>query len=280
MIMGHLTADQGAFFEVNRSLVENEIRSGRTVSFVGEVDLTSVERIRSESFPVKPSYTAFVVHALAACLKEFPYANRRVLRRSWMSFWKSRLQIFSAVDVAVACERNLEGSESIAFFDVLRNADLRSLEEITLWLHALSKADEKNNAQWRGFKNVIERLPLFLSKWILALPLFFPSLWEKWRGGAALVSSPAKYGVDMVLGSWTSPLGVSFGLVKERAIVQNGEVVARPTFFLSLNFDRRIMAGAQAARFFKRMVELLEIPLKKQEKTKASFPQSKEAHYG
>ena len=34
--------------------------------------------------------------------------------------------------------------------------------------------------------------------------------------------------------------------------------MASPTFTLILNFDRRVMAGAQAARFFKRMVDLLE----------------------
>src|SRR5206468_3362367 len=84
------------------------------------------------------------------------------------------------------------------------------------------------------------------------------SLWVKWRGGAVLVSSPAKYGVDVVVGSWSHPLGVSFGLVKPRPVVRDGAVVARTTFTLTLNFDRRVMAGAQAARFFRRVVERLE----------------------
>ena len=73
-----------------------------------------------------------------------------------------------------------------------------------------------------------------------------------------LVSSPAKYGVDVVVGTWSHPLGVSFGLVKPRPVVRGTEIVACLTFALTLNFDRRVMAGAQAARFFKRMVDLLE----------------------
>jgi len=36
------------------------------------------------------------------------------------------------------------------------------------------------------------------------------------------------------------------------------EIVARPTFNLSLNYDRSVMTGAQAARFFNRIIEILE----------------------
>jgi hypothetical protein len=53
-------------------------------------------------------------------------------------------------------------------------------------------------------------------------------------------------------------VGVSFGLVKSRAVVRGDSIVACPTFVLSMNFDRRVMAGAQGARFFKRIVERLE----------------------
>ena len=84
----------------------------------------------------------------------------------------------------------------------------------------------------------------------------------KYRGGAVLVSSPAKYGVDAILGTWPHPVGISFGLVKPRPVVVEGAIVARPTFFLTLNFDRRVMAGAQAARFFKRIVDILEHPVR------------------
>ena len=34
------------FFRVNRSIVESEIRPGNTVSFLKELDLTEIERIR------------------------------------------------------------------------------------------------------------------------------------------------------------------------------------------------------------------------------------------
>ena len=93
-------------------------------------------------------------------------------------------------------------------------------------------------------------MPGPLARFIFRLPYRFPKLWVKWRGGAAMVSSPAKYGVDGIVGSWTAPLGVSFGFVRDRPIVRDGEVVAAPTMNLVLNFDRTVMAGAQASKFF------------------------------
>lgn len=94
------------------------------------------------------------------------------------------------------------------------------------------------------------------------LPWLSSRMWVKYCGGAASISAPAKYGVDAVTACWPSPIGVSFGLVKKRAIVKNDTVIAAPTFHLVLNFDRRIMAGASAAKLFARFVDYLEQPEK------------------
>ncbi|HEV3021015.1 MAG TPA: 2-oxo acid dehydrogenase subunit E2, partial [Pirellulales bacterium] len=67
------------FVEANRFLVEREIRSSVTVTFQHLVDLTQVDAVRSAAAAdgrPRPSYTAFVVKAVAGALREFPYANR------------------------------------------------------------------------------------------------------------------------------------------------------------------------------------------------------------
>jgi pyruvate/2-oxoglutarate dehydrogenase complex dihydrolipoamide acyltransferase (E2) component len=245
------------FSEATREIVEYEIRPGNTVSFAAEVDLSEVEAIRAASTGRRPSYTSFVVKAVALALKDFPYANRRV-HKAALPFFGARIQTFLRLDVAVAVERDFPGSEATAFIDIVRDADRPSLAEITDALHDLATCDASTNKQWREFSGVITRLPVWLATRLIRLPCFVPKLWVKWRGGAVLISSPAKYGVDVVVGSWSHPLGVSFGLVKPRAVVVGGEVVARTTFTLTLNFDRRVMAGAQAARFFRRITERLE----------------------
>jgi len=247
------------YFEAIRAIAEYEIRPGNTVMYLSEVDLTEVERVRARATAGRrPSYTAFVVKAVATVLRDFPYANRRVCRRPWLPFSGPRLQKFLHSDVAVACERDIPGAESIAFLDVLRDADRLSLTEITEALHDLAVCDPSNNKQWRQFSTLVAGLPSWLSTLLIRLPCLVPSLWARYRGGAVLVSSAAKYGVDVVAGAWTHPLGVSFGIARRRPVVRGEAIVACPTFTLTLSFDRRVMAGAQAARFFRQIVERLE----------------------
>jgi hypothetical protein len=192
-----------------------------------------------------------VVKALALALQEHPFANQRVIP----TLFGLRLQRFSDSDVFVAAEQDSPGREGVAFGDVLRKADQLELQETTDWLRGLHQPD---NAQWKLFSGLIERLPAWLSAFIVCLPRFSPRYWVRYRGAAATVSSPAKYGVDKVLGSWVHPVGVSFGLVKERPVVHEGQIVIRPTCDVTLSFDRRIMAGAPAARFFATILRHLE----------------------
>lgn len=247
------------FFDVNATIVEREINSGVTVTFSSEVDLSEIEEIRSAcESGYKPSYTAFVAKAVALALKEFPYANRRILRAGWFPFFSTRMQQFNTCDIAVACEKNLEDIEVSTFIDILRNAEKLSLFEITEWLHDLAHCDEVNNKQWHDYKKIIFKAPPWFAKFLIGLPVNITRLWSLWRGGAVIISSPAKYGVDAVSGAWMNPLGVTFGIVKKRPVVRGNEIVVRTTFVFSLNFDRRVMAGAQAARFFQRIVFNLE----------------------
>ena len=73
-----------------------------------------------------------------------------------------------------------------------------------------------------------------------------------------MVSSPAKYGVDMLVGNWPWPIGISFGMVKDRLIAIDGKVEVRPTMMLIMSFDRRLMGGAPAARFFRAIADTIE----------------------
>lgn len=248
------------FFRVLCALSDREIQAHVSVSFSATLDLSAVEAVRAEAARAgqrKSSYTAFVIKAVVHALREYPYANRRVFRAPWRlgGPW---LHSFNRADVAVAAERDVPGREYIAFADVLREEDSQSLDNINAWLAALARSDEESNQQWREFSTLIRRVPWRLAALILRLPTWLPSWWERYRGAAVLVSSPAKYGVGGVTASWAWPLGVSFGYVQPKPVVRDGEVVVRPCFEFLMNFDRRVMAGAAAAKFFKRVCELLE----------------------
>ena len=248
------------FFAAMCSITAFELRPANTVTFLSEVDLTEIERIRAadrEASVHKPSYTAFVVKAVALALREFPYANRRVSRSL---FRRPRVQKFQRIDAAILAERSVPGAPMVAFVDMLREADGLSLEEITVRLHAMATADVATNKQLRDFTNIITWLPIRLAALVLRMPALFPRLWVNYRGGAFVITSPAKYGVDTVATTWPWSLGVSFGIAKPRPVVRDGLVRPCPTFTLTLNFDHRLMTVAPAARFFTRVVDLLEQP--------------------
>jgi pyruvate/2-oxoglutarate dehydrogenase complex dihydrolipoamide acyltransferase (E2) component len=247
------------FFAAVCSITGYEIRHpGNTVSFFSEVDLSEIEHVRDsagQAKRVKPTYTAFVVKAVALALGEFPYANRRIFS---FPMFGPRVQKFTHIDAAVLCEREESEAPMVAFVDMIRDADQASLESITARLSDLATCDATTNEQWRSFSTIIKRLPSCVARWVIRLPVRVPRLWVRYRGGAFVVSSPAKYGVDTIAASWPWPLGVSFGLVRPRPVIRDNQVVPRPTFVLTLNFDRRLMAGAQAARFFTRITQNLE----------------------
>lgn len=243
------------FLKVGHGLNKENL-SDHKVALLKEVDLSSVERIRRQAKAVgdqAPTYTAFLVKAISLALKEQPHANRVWLG---LPLFKRLVQL-NRVDITVAVERDSPGFEQAVFAGTICDSDEKGLPEITAELRALANATPESCPRWRQFKAIVERLPAFLALPILRIPKLSAKLWIKHRGGAVMVSSPAKYGADAVIGAWPWPLGFSFGFVKDRPVAVDGQVVARRTMPITFSFDRRLMAGAPSARFFERVCELM-----------------------
>lgn len=244
------------FFEVLGSLnVENH--GDNKVAMLSEIDMSSVERLRVKNARlagVKPSYTAFVAKAVSLSLREQPHANRIAIE---FPFWKRIVQL-NDVHMTVAVERDQPDLEQAVYAGTIRHTDKLDLTAITRELQALAQATPETSERWRKLKWIVEKLPCWLARRVLSIPRWSPSLWIEHRGGAVMISSPAKYGVDIMVGAWPWPLGFSFGLVKQRPLAVGGEVVVRQTMMLTMSFDRRLMGGAPAARFFRTVCDHLE----------------------
>jgi pyruvate dehydrogenase E2 component (dihydrolipoamide acetyltransferase) len=74
---------------------------------------------------------------------------------------------------------------------------------------------------------------------------------DELSGGTITVSNLGMFGVDTGTPVINHPqVALLFaGAVRERAVVVDGQVVARPTMFLTLACDHRVVDGAMAARF-------------------------------
>ncbi len=252
------------YFQIFCYLPEAELKdAGLYVKFSELVDLTNVEELRRaqrDQGDLVYTYTTYLIRAVADSLVSFEYANRRVFRSPLSFLSGPSLQKFESVDIAVAAEWDMKEVPSAAFVDVLRGANQKSSSSITHWLSDLYHHDSIPNLQLTNFKKLIRYLPARLAALLATLPKWVPSLWVKYRGGSVLISSPGKYGVDSIQAVWAWPIGFSFGFVKKRAVVKANELTVVPSFYLTMSFDRRIMAGASAARFFKHVVDNLQNP--------------------
>lgn len=245
------------FFEVVGGIMF-ENRGDDKVAMISEVDMSECQNLRADFASrglARPSYTALVVRALALTMQdsEFAYANRTTID---LPFFRREVQ-FNQVDISVAVARDSATLPQATYAGTIRSADQLSLSQLGDELDGLSSTEGEHGSRWRLFIKVLTQFPAGLARMILLLPHLWPSLWVQHRGGAVLVSSPAKFGVDLLVGNWGWPIGVSFGLVRQRPVVVDGLVVARPTMNLIMSFDRRLMAGAPAARFFNAIAEKL-----------------------
>jgi hypothetical protein len=219
------------------------------VSMISEIDATAIEKLRAMARAQgdePPTYTAIVTKAAAMMMKSHPEVNRAILGPP---FFRSLYQ-FQTQDICVAVEKSLPFLPGLPFAEIIPAPMDQSLSNITKRLREAAACDETNNRQYRQFMRILRFVPRPFSLLLINLPYWISSLWPKYRGSAAWVNSPSKAGADFVLTTWPWPINFSFGIVKERPIVIAGKVEARKTIPLILVFDRRIMGGGPASRFF------------------------------
>lgn len=87
---------------------------------------------------------------------------------------------------------------------------------------------------------------------------------EDMSGGTFTISNGGVFGSLYGTPIINMPQCAVLGLhgVKERAVVVNGQVVARPMMYLALTYDHRLLDGREAVTFLKTVKELIEDPRK------------------
>jgi len=168
-----------------------------------------------------PSFNDMVVKAVALALKEFPRANG--------SYKDGAFELHSRVNVGVAVATD-DGLIVPTVFD----ADTKSLGEIARTTRQLAGAVRDGSIR----------------------P---PEL----AGGTFTVSNLGMFGVTHFSAVINVPQAaiLAVGAMEPRAVVRDGEIVARNVMTVTLASDHRILYGADAAKFVSRVKALLENPL-------------------
>lgn len=165
------------------------------------------------------SYTAILVHAVAKALREHPIVNSSLVNG------KIRVYEDINVGVAVSIEKGL-------IVPVIRNADKKQLAEISSELEGLVEKARQGK----------------LSK-------------EQLTGGTFTVTNLGMYAVNMFFPIINPPEAaiLAAGNIVKKPIATDKEIVVKPTMTLTLAYDHRIIDGAPAAMFLKKVKEIIEI---------------------
>jgi pyruvate dehydrogenase E2 component (dihydrolipoamide acetyltransferase) len=199
------------------------------VTLITEADATDYvharERLKAsvaEEWGFEPGYNDLLGLIVARALREFPYMNARLSEDG------QTVERLPAVNLGIAVD-----TERGLLVPVVRNADKKDLRAFGTELREL-----------------IERARLGRS-----LP-------DDLSGGTFTITNLGMYDIDAFTPIINLPeaaiLGV--GRIQPKAVVKDGEIVARKMWTLSLVFDHRLVDGAPAARFLQRIKELVENP--------------------
>lgn len=170
---------------------------------------------------VDVTITDLLVKAVAVALKEHPAANA-----AWSG---NGYQLNGAVNMGLAVAMN-DG----LVVPVVQGADSMSLGQIAKKRSEL--VERARNGQ-----------------------LTLPEL----EGGSFTLSNLGMFGIDLFQAIVNPPQAaiLAVGRIKDRVVPVDGVPAVRPTMFVTLSSDHRILDGAMAAKFLQRVVQLLEDPV-------------------
>jgi 2-oxoglutarate dehydrogenase E2 component (dihydrolipoamide succinyltransferase) len=192
-----------------------------------DVDMSVIMKLRSEykdlfekRHHVRLGFMGFFVKACIQALREVPAVNAEIDGDDII--YKN----YYHIGVAVSTERGL-------VVPVVREADRMSLAEIEIAI-----ADFGRRA--RDGKLSIEEM----------------------QGGTFSITNGGVFGSLLSTPILNAPQSGILGMhrIEERAIVKNGQIVARPMMNLALSYDHRIVDGRDAVTFLVRVKECLEDP--------------------
>lgn len=212
---------------IARRLVEAQQTAAMLTTF-NEVDMTEIMRLRNkyqERFAeshkgVRLGFMSFFVSAAVEALKRFPAVNA--------SIDGTDIVYHGYYDIGVAVS-----TASGLLVPIIRDADALGLAQIE---EQIVQYAEKA----RDGKLTLEEL----------------------SGGTFTISNGGVFGSLLSTPILNPPQTAILGMhtVQQRAVVVNGEILARPMMYLALSYDHRLIDGREAVRFLVTIKDMVEDP--------------------
>ncbi len=207
--------------------VQASIQSAVHVTLVMEVDMTECVELRNQvlestekTYGVRISYTDIIAKAVARAILDKPIVNS--------SLQEDKIVIHDRVNIGIATA--IEGGLVVP---VVHDVQSKTLPQIS-----------------KEIKDVVAK----------ARSGQAPA--DLYRGGTFTITNLGAYGVDsfnpVITPGQSAILGVC--RIVEKPVVVDGDIEVRSMMNLCLTFDHRVMDGAPAAEYLKRLKEILESP--------------------
>ncbi|HQX23927.1 MAG TPA: 2-oxoglutarate dehydrogenase complex dihydrolipoyllysine-residue succinyltransferase [Pseudomonadota bacterium] len=230
--IGARTEQRVPMTRMRARIAERMMQSKNSIAMLtsfNEVNLRAVMAMRKElgeafekAHGVRLGFMSFFVKAAAEALKRFPVVNASVDGNDVVYHG------FADISIAVATDRGL-------VTPVLRNAEAMSFAEVEKEINDYAKKAREGG---------------------LAI--------EDLQGGSFTITNGGTFGSLFSTPIVNPPQSAILGMhaIKERAVVENGQVVAAPMMYIALSYDHRIVDGKDAVLFLVDIKNQLENPHK------------------
>ncbi len=202
-------------------------RNTAMLTTFNEVDLSQVIALRQrhkqafeKQHGIKLGFMSFFVKASVEALKRFPVVNASIDGKDIIYHG------YFDIGIAVSTERGL-------IVPILRDADQMDFASIE---HKIIEFANKAREGTLAF--------------------------EELEGGTFTITNGGIFGSMLSTPLLNPPQSAILGMhaIKERPVVEKGEIVIRPMMYLALTYDHRIIDGRDAVLFLRTIKEILEAP--------------------
>jgi len=227
---GHRPEQRVAMTRIRQRIAERLLQSQQHAAILttfNEVNMQPVMDLRNKykdafekKYGIKLGFSSFFVKASVLALQKFPIVNASVDG--------SDIIYHGYFDIGVAI-----GSERGLVVPIIRDADKLSFADI-----------EKQIADF-GVRAKSGKLTL-----------------DELSGGTFSISNGGVFGSMLSTPIINPPQSAILGIhaTKDRAVVENGQVVIRPMNYLAVSYDHRIIDGREAVLFLSTIKEAMEYP--------------------
>lgn len=192
-----------------------------------EVDMSNIIKIRKnnkdnfkEKFNIKLGFMSFFCNAVSIALKEMPIINSEIDG--------SDIIYHDHINLGIAI-----GAPQGLLVPVIKEANVKSFSEIEKEIYNFG-IDAKNGSITS----------------------------DQMIGGTFTITNGGIYGSMMSTPILNPPQTAILGLhqIKDRAIVENGEIKIKPMMYVALTYDHRAVSGKEAVSFLVKIKDFIEDP--------------------